>query len=279
MSLTPNASIVVPVCNEAAILPLTVPKLLASAHEIGARIVWVCNGCSDNSAEVVRSLTAGVLNTLVIEVPAQGKALALQAGDDLYGELFPRFYIDADIWLQPGDLARLCAELKEGHADLVGPCHDFDYSHATRVSAGIARCWLSLPMGGQFAILGVMGVSRAGRAYWKRWPLILGDDIFVSAVLPPERTRRVPGTVATTRAPADFAGWVRMRARWRAGERQLVAMGLPIPSHTDQRRILVRRVLHGPHRTGALAFIAARLAADWLRPRVKEAGWTPDRRK
>lgn len=55
----PGCGIVVPVCNEAAILPFTVPRLLSCAQEVGARPVWVCNGCTDDSADLIARLLAG----------------------------------------------------------------------------------------------------------------------------------------------------------------------------------------------------------------------------
>ncbi len=272
----PRVSIVVPVCNEALVLPQTVPALLASAREVGAQVLWVCNGCTDSSTDVLRELLAGMPDAGMIEIAARGKTQALQAGDDHFAGLFPRVYIDADTSLDAGDLQRLCAPLEDGRADLVGPGHAFDCRGATRVSAAIARCWLALPAGGQSAILGVVGLSAAGRAGWGQWPNVLGDDIFVAASVPPGRSQRVSSTRATSPAPADFASWVRRRARWRCGEQQLRAMGLRLPVHPDQRRILVFRLLHGPERGGALAFVAARLAAGLLRTSQVE-GWSPER--
>lgn len=53
MPYTTGVSIILPVCNEETMLPQTVPKLLASANEVGAHILWVCNGCTDDSAEIL----------------------------------------------------------------------------------------------------------------------------------------------------------------------------------------------------------------------------------
>jgi cellulose synthase/poly-beta-1,6-N-acetylglucosamine synthase-like glycosyltransferase len=276
MDSTPKISIVVPVCNEALVLSLTVPALLAAAREEQAQVLWVCNGCTDDSFKLLQALVEGVHNAAVTEIADRGKTLALQAGDDHFGTLFPRFYVDADTWLRAGDLGRLCQALREGRADLVGPGHDFDCTGVTRVSAAIARCWLALPLGGLALIQGVMGVSQSGRENWGRWPKILGDDIFVSAMVPPARSGRVPDTIATSHAPADFPEWVRRRTRWRAGEAQLAALGLRLPSHPDQRRILLSRLLRGPERLGALAFIAARVAAAFSKTPTTDS-WEPER--
>jgi hypothetical protein len=274
-----RASIVVPVCNEAPLLPQTVPRLLASASELGATIVWVCNGCTDDSLSILRCLTAEDQNVCVIELAIQSKTLAMQAGDEVMGQLFPRFYIDADVHLQPGDLERLFAVLDSNSADLVGPGIDFDCSRATRVSASIARCWLALPQAKEMAILGVIGVSQAGRACWKDWPDILGDDIFVRAVVPLTRSCRVSKTKATSPAPKNFFAWIRTRKRWLAGERQLRIMGLNNPQHPDQRTALLVRLRKGPDRLGALAFFSARMLAGMSRFARGDTNWTPDRKR
>lgn len=274
-----RASIVVPVCNEAPLLAQTVPRLLASASELGAKIVWVCNGCTDDSATILRRLTAEAQNVAVIELAIQSKTMAMQAGDEAMGQLFPRFYIDADVHLQPGDLERLFAVLESNAADLVGSALDFDCSRSTAVSAAIARCWLALPQAKDMAILGVIGVSRAGRACWKKWPEILGDDIFVRAVVPLTRSCRVSGTKATSPAPKNFGAWIRTRKRWLAGEHQLRLMGLNSPQHPDQRIALLVRLRKGPDRLGALAFVAARLLAGMSFLARAETNWTPDRKR
>jgi hypothetical protein len=271
----PTCGIVVPVCNEAAILPSTVPRLLASAAEVGARLVWVCNGCTDGSADLIR-LLAGA-SAEVIEITMHGKTPALQAGDDRLGPLFPRFYVDADTWLPPGGLARLLTLLQEGRADLVAPGHAFDCVGVSPISARIARCWLALPHARSTAFLGVVGLSEAGRGRWGQWPVMQGDDVFVSTMIPVHRRRLVAEVRATTRPPADFAGWVRMRARWLRGERELRSRGLPIPATPGQRHALLARLLFGPDPIGTWAFLAARiLAGRSFRPPVG-AGWTPDR--
>lgn len=273
----PACGIVVPVCNEAAILPLTVPRLVASAQEVGGRLVWVCNGCTDGSADLVRRLAGA--GGEVTEIAERAKTRALQAGDDRLGALFPRFYIDADTWLPPGGLTRLLSPLRAGEADLVAPGHAFDCTGASAVSLRIARCWLALPHARMTAFVGVIGLSAAGRARWGRWPAVTGDDIFAAAMIPAGRRRLLPEVSATTRPPPDFAGWVRMRSRWLKGERELRGRGLRIPASPGQRRALLVRLLRGPDPAGAWAFLAARMLASWNARGRTSAGWIPDRRR
>lgn len=272
-----TCGIVVPVRDEAHVLPKTVPALLAAVEGERVRLVWVCNGCSDRSAEVIRRL-AGKEGE-VIEIASPGKSLALQAGDEALGveSLFPRLYLDADTWLRPGDVRRLLKPLREGRADLVAASHAFDNSKASFVSAEMARCWLALPFARSGAFLGAVAVSSVGRAHWGEWPLVIADDTFMMGVVPTERQMMVPDAVATTWPPRAFSGWVSMRARWLRGERQLVEMGLTLPSKPSQRRVLAKRLVHPRTSLGAWAFCFARLLAVPQSRLPAGISWTPAR--
>ena len=272
----PALSVVVPVRDEATLLPRTVPALLAAAAGAAVEIVWVCNGCRDGSARLIRRLAPGAR---VIERAAPGKAAALQAGDEALGDLFPRVYLDADTVLAPGDLLRLTAPLRDGSAEMTGPVHAFDGAGASAPSRAVGACWASLPHAREAGFLGAVGVSAAGRARWGRFPAVTGDDIFMAAMVPPERRRIVAEVVALSPLPAGFTGWVRRRARWRRGEAELARLGLAPPAAPGQRAALLARLLRPATAPGALAFAAARLLAGLAaRADRRSPSWRPDRR-
>lgn len=266
--------IVVPVRNERAVLAHTVPALLDCVAGQGGQIIWVCNGCTDGSAEMIRQLHPQ--DAQIIELATPGKTGALQAGDDALAGLFPRLYLDADVTLRACDLQVLLTPLANGSADLVAARRLHDTAGASRISAAIARTWEELPYARECAFLGAIGISAAGRALWQEWPEVSGDDIFVAAMVPPARRRFVPEAIAMTGAPATFWGWVEMRARWRRGERQIAALGLTPPSAPHQRKALIKRLLTPKHRFGALGFILARLLAAAV-PDPDGPGWLPKR--
>jgi cellulose synthase/poly-beta-1,6-N-acetylglucosamine synthase-like glycosyltransferase len=273
-----TCGIVVPVRDEERTLSQTVPALLATAKGENARIVWVCNGCRDGSARVIRQLAGPAAE--VIEITMPGKTLALQAGDEALDtqDLFPRMYLDADTVLRPGDLGRLLHPLRTGQADLVAATHAFDLSEASSVSAAIARCWLALPFARGAAVLGAVCISRSGRAHWEGWPRITADDLFMSATVPSDRQNMVADALATTRPPSSFSGWVRMRARWLRGERELRALGLHPPAAAGQRWHLLSRLFRLHTFPGAFAFCLARLLAVPLAWCQADVSWRPDRR-
>lgn len=273
-----TCGIIVPVRDEMSVLLETIPALLVAAQGERPRIVWVCNDCRDDSANVIRRLAGP--DAEVIEISTPGKTLALQAGDDALGmgDLFPRIYLDADTSLRPGDITRLLRPLRMDRADLVAASHAFDLSRASPVSAAIARCWLALPFARKSAILGAVGVSRRGRALWSNWPEVTADDMFMAAKVPRTRQLMVADAIATTRPPSTFSGWVRMRIRWLRGERQLRDLGLHPPGVGGQRKDLLRRLVRPGSLLGAFAFCLARVLATpftWYQVGVC---WKPDRK-
>jgi len=270
----PSFAIVVPVRNEASVLGETVPALLRAAGA-DARILWICNGCTDKSADLIRTLSGG--RGQVIELTEPGKTAAFQAADDRLGGLFPRIYFDADAWFEPEDISELLRPLIEGRADLVAPRHEFDLSGVSAVSAAMARCWLALPFARYAAFSCAIAVSATGRGYWQKWPNITGDDMFAAASVPAPRRMIAENAFAITRPPTDFAGWVRMRRRWRKGERELSVLGLALPRARSQRSALLLRLFSPRHALGAWCFVAARLLAEipWG---GRSGAWLPERR-
>lgn len=272
---TPPFGLVIPVRNEAAALRETLPALLSELEGLPARPVWVCNDCIDESVQVIRTFAGR--DAEIIELARPGKTGALQAGDDALNGLFPRFYLDADIILSPGALPALLLPLREGQADLVAARRIHAAHGVSALSAAMARTWDALPYARQ-GFGGVIGVSESGRAAWGRWPDILGDDVFMAASIAPHRRVMVPQVTASTRPPANFTGWVRMRARWLQGEAQLREMGLAAPKADGQRNALLQQMLMPAHAPGAWAFAAARLFAPLARnPGAPD--WQPDRRR
>ena len=276
-ALQPAYGIIVPLRNEATMLPLTVPRLLAATKSDQVRIIWVCNGCSDNSAAVIRLLAGPAAE--VIELVQPGKIIALQAGDDALGDLYPRLYLDADTWMRPGDPARLMQPLKSGVADMVAPRLRFDTFGGSPLSVRIGACWLSLPHARTAHFSAAIGLSEAGRALWDRWPEITGDDIFVSATVPANRKQIVPDALATTSMPKSFAGWVRMRARWMKGEAELARLGLSLSRPVGQRSDLLRQMMSPNTALGAWAFVMARIIARMVGTEAAISAWLPDRTK
>lgn len=251
-------SVIVPVWNEAEVLPRSVPAVLAAVGGMPVRLVYVCNGCSDGSADLARRLLGG--RGAVIELARPGKPGALNVGDVAAGDVFPRFYLDADVLPAPDAFHILAAALNAGQADLVAPEIRFDTQDMGLPARWVAEVWLALPHA-SVAFHHLLGVSRAGRARWGDFPDVIADDVFIEAAVPPPRRAVLAATHVVTRPPSRLSGWIATRRRWAAGEAGLRAMGIAVPRAGGQRKALLRMVLTPRWSGKALLYLAVRLAA------------------
>ncbi|SEL93398.1 glycosyltransferase [Streptacidiphilus jiangxiensis] len=121
----PSVAVVVPARDEAEVLPLSLPSLLAQRYAGEARVVLVDDGSTDGTGELARHLGAapGAL-PLTVTSPGEpptgwtGKLWALRHGVELAGDVDYLLLTDADIAHEPDSLERLVASAESGY-DLV----------------------------------------------------------------------------------------------------------------------------------------------------------------
>lgn len=119
---SPKLSILIPVFNEAELLPSVIARLLAAPfiQEIPTEIVAVNDGSTDRSGEILNALANSHPATLrVIHHPRNcGKGAAVRTAiAHATGEI--GVIQDADLEYNPKDLPQLLRPLVEGHADVV----------------------------------------------------------------------------------------------------------------------------------------------------------------
>jgi glycosyltransferase involved in cell wall biosynthesis len=116
-----NLSLVIPVYNEAASLPLLYDAIEKALKPLKQKweVIFVDDGSRDNSLDVLRSLAAKNPNHVRVLVFRRnfGQTAAISAGiDHAQGETI--VLMDADLQNDPADIPRLLAKLDEGY-DLV----------------------------------------------------------------------------------------------------------------------------------------------------------------
>ena len=84
-------SVIIAAYNEAAVIGRNLDRLLAGAAPGELEVIVVANGCVDETVAV-----ASARDVRVLDLPAPGKAAALNAGDAVATST-PRVYLDADI--------------------------------------------------------------------------------------------------------------------------------------------------------------------------------------
>jgi glycosyltransferase involved in cell wall biosynthesis len=257
----PAYSIIVPVRNEASVLARTIPALLAATGADNPQIIYVCNGCTDDSAALACRLLGRRGRVISLERP--GKTHALNHGDAV-ATAFPRFYVDADVLPAPGSLGRMAGLLRGGEIEVIAPLQRYDVDGITRVARAICRMAEALPHGQHGGLHCCIGLSQAGRARWGSFPDLLGDDIFIEASVPKDRQLILHDEPLLIRAPHSFSAWVRVRLRWREGERQLERIGLRVARTPGQARALIRALFRRQTCFDAACYLAARAVAEVL---------------
>ncbi|MGW3117553.1 glycosyltransferase [Streptomyces sp. NPDC001107] len=124
----PSVCVVVPARDEAAVLPASLPSLLAQGYPGRAEIFLVDDGSSDGTGQLARELaeTHGGLPLTVVspgEPPAgwTGKLWAVRHGIELARARGPEYLLltDADIAHAPDSLRELVAAARSGGFDVV----------------------------------------------------------------------------------------------------------------------------------------------------------------
>src|ERR1700687_2935213 len=99
----------------------------AGAAPAELEIVVVCNGCTDNTAEVARRYAPFVR---VVESSVASKTHALNCGDQV-SRGFPRFYVDADVVVTVEVLRALAERLHKGDVLAIAPRARFDVANSS----------------------------------------------------------------------------------------------------------------------------------------------------
>lgn len=118
----PEISIVIPVYNESANLPLLFDRLTAVADQMGRRIeiVFTDDGSKDNSLSILKTFVEKRPDLIrVVEFDRNyGQHMAVMAGfETARGEIIVT--LDADLQNPPEEIPKLIAEMDAGH-DVVG---------------------------------------------------------------------------------------------------------------------------------------------------------------
>lgn len=264
-------SVVVAAHDEAG----TIADCLASIEAEGDfDVVVVCNGCSDETAAIARSVAPDVR---VVELPDADKAAALNVGDRAV-DSFPRIYVDADVVFTPGGLRALVAAIDDG-ALAAAPHATIDTRHAGRAVRSYYAIWRRLGVVDTgLCGAGVYALSAQGRARFGEFPDLIADDLFVDQRFAlTERVTVRPGV--TYAAPATLRELLARKTRVFAGNFQLARRGPachPARQPGDRWHQVVvhdpRLVTHVPAyvAVSVVAKLRARLAMVRAEPRWAE---------
>lgn len=264
-------SIIIAAHNEAAVIARTLRALLPVVDDGSARLIVVCNGCSDDTASIAR----GFAGVIVADLDVASKVAALREGDRLAGP-GARIYLDADVELT-ADAARAVLRTLNAGAVAGRPPHRFDSRHA-----GFAvRRWYAvrerLPsIASALWGAGCYALSGAGRARFEEFPDIVSDDLFIDALFDRDEVTIVPTDPVVVRTPGRTADLVRILRRSYRTQQEVDATGAaaaPLVSsgQRGQLRDLAGLLARRPWQVLDIAVYVAVVAYSRVRARTAPA--------
>lgn len=203
-------SIIMPAHNEAAVIARSLQTLVGGAGHNELEIIVVCNGCSDNTAEVARRFAPTVR---VIETDIPSKTNALNLGDAI-AQSFPRMYVDADVVISLKAVRALSTRLAEGDIGVVAPTPVLDVYNCSKLVKAYYAVRERLPSSRQgIGGSGVYALSAAGRARFAVFPDITADDAYVRLHFAPHERITMPSVESTVYAPRTVRSLLAIRTR------------------------------------------------------------------
>lgn len=212
-------SIVVPAYNEASVIGRCLDALLQDDRPGEVEILVVCNGCSDETAEIASSYGEPVR---VIETAVPSKTHALNLAD-ASATGFPRIYMDADVIVSRDSIRKIAASLDGGSVLAAAPRPvDVFLPETTWAVRAYYRFWGALPyiQDGMIAA-GVYALSRDGRERFEAFPDLIADDGYVRLQFAPEERIQVTDAISRVVAPTSLTHLLKIRTRSRMGVMQL----------------------------------------------------------
>jgi hypothetical protein len=263
--------VVVPAHNEGSGIRRLLDELTGSDTGSGLghlEVVVVCNGCTDDTAEIARTYGPAVQ---VLEIEEPSKAAAMVVGDEAATCAY-RAYVDADIVIGRKGLGELVDAL-EGGVGVTAPARKLSMTGAERGVRWYYDVWERLPAvaSGAFG-RGVVVLSPEGNARVRALPRVMSDDLAASEVFSSSERRVVETVHAVIEVPRTMPDLVRRRIRIATGNAQLDGLGL----RTDQARTrpvdLVRIALGGPSMPAKVAVFVGVTVVARLRARRRIRG-------
>jgi glycosyltransferase involved in cell wall biosynthesis len=214
-------SVIIPAHNESSVIARTLEAMTVAAGPRELDVIVVCNGCTDNTADVARRFGPPVR---VIETEVASKTHALNLGDEA-ARAFPRIYADADVVITIETIRGLARRLEQGDVLAVAPTPNFDL---TTCSWPVRACYeirSLLPsakegIGGS----GVYALSQAGRERFREFPALTADDGFVRIQFQSGERESLRSVHSTVFPPRTIKNLIATKTRAHYGSYELAGL-------------------------------------------------------
>jgi GT2 family glycosyltransferase len=205
-----RGAVIIPAYNEAAVIKRTLAPLSRAAVDGYIELVVVCNGCTDDTGDVARS----VPGTQVLEMEQGSKPAALNAGDAA-ATLWPRLYLDADIQISAEAVLAVLDRLAQGDVLVARPDSVYDSRGASALVRSYYRARNRIPQH-KLAMwgAGAYGLNEKGHERFGAFPMVGGDDLYVDTQFDRDEKAVVLTDPAVVKTPCDAKSLLAILRRW-----------------------------------------------------------------
>jgi Glycosyl transferase family 2 len=235
-------SVVIPAHDEARVIGRTLRLLRSGVESRDLDVVVVCNGCTDDTASIARS----VPDVRVLEIPEASKTAAVRVGNAA-STAFPRVHLDADVEISGADVLTLVRAIQDEELLAAAPARVIPLDLSSWPVRSYYRVWEHLPhvRSGLFG-RGVIALSREGQARVDALPPVMSDDLAISDAFSPHECQVVEAASVVVRPPRTMRDLFRRRVRAATGVRQADALGLRRAGSGTSLSTLARLSLREP---------------------------------
>lgn len=183
-------------------------------------IVVSCNGCSDNTAELVRQHFPMVT---CIEQATASKIAAIRAAEKIAISK-PYIYLDADIKLSRASLNQLTKASQANTGKLIVPRSMTITEHSSYWVRAYYRHWYLTPGVLKLGFgSGVYVLNEKARSQFNHWPDIISDDGFVRTFFNDDDIVIVDTAISEVTAPAKLNHLLAIKRRSKFGNLEIRA--------------------------------------------------------
>jgi glycosyltransferase involved in cell wall biosynthesis len=259
-----RGAVIVPAYNEAAVIKRTLAPLSQAAVDGLIELIVVCNGCTDGTAEVVRS----VPGVRVVELEQGSKPAALNAGDAAT-TLWPRLYLDADIQITAAAVLAVLDRLAQGDVLAARPDSIYNFDGASALVRSYYRARQRIP-GHQLAMWGAGAYALSAKGHHRIgvFPSVTGDDLYVDSQFDASEKAVVATDPSVVKTPADVKSLLAIRRRSHRGAAELSAAwhgpDEQIRNTGWETLVAVVRAIRGPRSAvDVVVYLGVAFAARW----------------
>ncbi|BBO81303.1 hypothetical protein DSCO28_18690 [Desulfosarcina ovata subsp. sediminis] len=211
-------SIIIPAHNEANVIRNAVTEYLPGIDTGEIEVIIVCNGCSDNTKDIVTSLSKEIK---CIETAFPSKTNALNLGDaEAIG--FPRIYQDADVVVSLDTIRKIDKLLESGKFIAASPKMKMDVRKASWTVRSYYEIWQGITYVQEGMIgTGIYALSEAARKKFDKFPKIIADDGYIRALFKTEERTTLDNCCSIVRSPTNLNGLLKIKTRSRLGRYEL----------------------------------------------------------